>query len=192
MINFINLSKEKNSSLIFDKPGDYVVFFHNLSGQFRFELMKKDINLEIYGLYIGKGEDQYKIETIQHHMAPNTVSNLLIKGVFDGESKFIYRGLVRIEKDAQRSHAYQKNQNLLLSPKSFVESKPDLEILANDVFCTHGSTTGKINEEEIFYIKSRGLTEKETRGLIVQGFINDIINKVRNRVPKHNFQFHEV
>jgi Fe-S cluster assembly protein SufD len=106
----------------------------------------------MFGLFEGKSQDDFQIETVQHHLAQGSTSNLLIKGVFAESSRFDYSGLIRIEKEGQQSHAYQKNQNLLLSPDSFVQSKPFLEILANDVFCTHGSTTGKLNEEQIFYI----------------------------------------
>jgi len=183
-MQFINLNKNKIEKLVFNTAGQYVVFLHNLSGKFIFELTSAGAEVYIYGLFTGKDADKYKIETIQHHKAPSATSNLLIKGVFADESKFDYSGLIRIEKEGQNSHAYQKNQNLLLSPDSFVQSKPFLEILANDVFCTHGSTTGKLNEEQIFYIKSRGVTQKEAMRLIIDGFVNEVYDKVRQKVPK--------
>ncbi len=183
MKNFIDLNKTKKKALIFDEPGDYVVFFHNLSGTFSVDLAAKNINVDIYGLYTGKKDDVFTIETIQHHRAPQSTSNLLIKGVFDDQSKFHYQGLIRIEKTGQQSHAYQKNQNLILSPKTFVESKPYLEILANDVFCTHGSTTGKLNQEHMFYLESRGLDKDKAEDLLVEGFINEVYEKVKEKVP---------
>jgi len=175
----INLNKEKKETLIFNKPGDYVVFFENLSGEFNFRIEAENVNLEIYGLYVGKGSDQFTIKTTQHHVAPNSSSNLLVKGVFFDQAKFFYRGLVRIEKGAQKSHAYQKNQNLVLSSNVDIDSKPDLEILANDVFCTHGSTTGYLNEEQIFYLKSRGLEESKAKNLLIEGFLGEIKEKLK-------------
>ena len=175
----INLNKEKKETLIFNKRGSYVVFFKNLSGEFNFRIEAENVNLEIYGLYIGKGNDQFTIKTTQHHIAPNSSSNLLVKGVFFDQTKFFYRGLVRIEKGAQKSYAYQKNQNLILSSDVDIDSKPDLEILANDVFCTHGSTTGYLNDEEIFYLKSRGLNDSQAKDLLIEGFVGEIKEKLK-------------
>lgn len=183
MATFINLNETQNHDITFDKKGSYVVFFHNLSGKFIFNLAHSEVELDIFGLFTGKDADNFQIETIQRHTAPSAVSNLFIKGVFDDSSRFNYQGLIRLEKEAQQSHAYQKNQNLILSPKTFVESKPYLEILANDVFCTHGSTTGKINEDQMFYLKSRGISEAESKKAIVDGFVTEIIEKIKEKVP---------
>lgn len=184
MNSFTDLTKEKKDHIVFDTPGEHIVFMHNISGKFTFELAHEGADVQIYGLFVGKNKDEFKIDTIQHHTAPGSISNLFIKGVFDDESKFDYEGLIRIEKSGQKSHAYQKNQNLILSSKVFVESNPNLEILANDVFCTHGSTTGKLNEDQIFYAKSRGLSTKEARELLIQGFIQEVVDKVKAKVPE--------
>lgn len=181
---FINLNKNPQEHLTFDKKGEkYVVFFHNISGKLTFEIQDSDIEVYIYGLFTGKKADQFQIETIQHHTAPGSLSDLFIKGVFEDNSKFIYQGLIRLEKAAQQSHAYQKNQNLILSKNVFVDSRPFLEILANDVFCTHGSTTGKLNKEEILYARTRGISEKGVKNMLVQGFIDEVYNKVREKAP---------
>lgn len=187
MINFINLNKEKKEHLVFDKPGKFVVFLHNLSGKFTVELSASGVEVDIFGLFTGTKNEAFKIETIQHHKAPGSTSNLYIKGVFDDESRFEYQGLIRIEKEGQQSHAYQKNQNLILSPKTYVESKPYLEILANDVFCTHGSTTGKLNKDQLYYLQSRGLSEETARKALVEGFVTDVIDKVKEKVPEFEF-----
>ncbi|MCX7955937.1 MAG: SufD family Fe-S cluster assembly protein [Patescibacteria group bacterium] len=174
----IKLKNNQNYHLVFDKKGDYLVYFENYSGELKIELVQEEVNVNIYGLYIGKNNNKFKIKTVQHHKAPNSKSNLLIKGVFYDKSHFIYDGLIRIEKKAQKSHAYQKNQNLLMSEKAKVESNPNLEILANDVFCTHGSTTGFLNEEEIFYLKTRGIEENKAEKLLIEGFIKEIKEKL--------------
>lgn len=187
MTQLINLNTEKKTTWHFDKPGDYMVFFHNLSGKFIFELAHKGVNVDIVAIFTGKNAEEYKVETIQHHQVGDSTSNLLIKGVFEDKSKFDYAGLIRIEKDGQQSHAYQKNQNLILSPGVFVQSKPNLEILANDVFCTHGSTTGKLSEEQLFYVQSRGLNREQSQKLLVKGFIEEAINKVKEKSPEFEF-----
>lgn len=182
-LKFINLNKEKTDKVVLNKPGNYIVFFQNISGQFIFEIRERNVNLDIFGLFTGKKQDNFKVETIQRHIAPNSTSNLLIKGVFEDESKFIYQGLIRLEKAAQKSHAYQKNQNLIMSDKCFVDSRPFLEILANDVFCTHGSTSGKLNQEELYYLKIRGIREANAKKLLISGFIDDVFEKIKLKVP---------
>ncbi len=166
------INQEKR--IIFDKPGRYKVVFKNLSGKIIFDIVESNVEVNIYGLYIGKKEDKYEINTVQNHQSPNSTSNLLIKGVFFDSSRFYFQGLIRIDKNAQKSHAYQKNQNLIMSENVYVESQPNLEILANDVFCTHGSTTGYLNQEELFYTISRGLKKERAEKLLVEGFINDL------------------
>lgn len=179
MAHFIDLNKQKGEKIILNKPGDYVAFMNNVSGDFQFEIRQSNIDLQIYGLFYGKGDNIFRINTVQRHMAPSSKSNLLIKGVFDGQSKFHYTGLIKIEKEGQKTHAYQKNQNIILSDQTYVESEPFLEILANDVFCTHGSTTGKLNEEQIYYLKTRGFEEQHARKILIEGFLNEIKDKVR-------------
>lgn len=186
-MKFINLNTEKKLP-VFDKQGEtYVVFFHNYSGKLNFEIRGSDIKLYIYGLYIGKKGDEFHIETIQNHVAPGSLSDLFIKGVFEDKSKFIYQGLIRLEKTAQKSHAYQKNQNLILSDGVFVDSRPFLEILANDVFCTHGSTTGKLDRDQLLYARTRGLSENVAEKMLVNGFVEELIDKVKTF--KNDFVF---
>lgn len=180
MTKLINLNNIARQKLTFTKPGKYIVYFKNLSGKFEFDLKAPHIDLEIYGLFVGEKQNKFTVETVQRHMAPRSVSNLLIKGVFFDESKFIYQGLIRLEKKAQKSHAYQKNQNLIMSEKCFVDSRPFLEILANDVFCTHGSTTGRLNREQLYYLETRMLERRTAEKLIIDGFIREIPDKIRN------------
>lgn len=163
-----------NHTIRLDAPGEYRAYLANVSGEYRFELAVSGVDLQIIGLFDAAGTDDYRIHTVQHHIAAESTSNLLIKGVFRDAAKFHYTGLVKIEKGAQQSHAYQKNQNLVLSPEVFVESEPFLEIEANDVFCTHGSTTGKLSEELLYYMRSRGLQYDDAQNLLVEGFLEDV------------------
>lgn len=188
MVVFINLNEQKNSKHVFDKAGSYIVFFYNLSGEFLFEINVPNVNLNIYGLYIGKQNEEFTLKTIQHHQAPSSFSNLFVKGIFYDCSQFHFQGLIRIEKKAEKTYAYQKNQNLLLSSSCYVETKPYLEILANDVFCTHGSTTGRLNRDQLLYLATRQLTENQGKFLLVQGFINEIFDKMKKLVSVKLFE----
>src|SRR3990167_8275359 len=134
---FLNLNLLKQKKFNFNKPGKYIVFFHNLSGELIFNINAKGGDLDIYGLYTGKDQDKFIVKTQQRHVAPSARSNLLIKGVFDDTSSFHYEGLIKIEKKAQQSHAYQKNQNIILADGVFIRSEPFLEILANEFFSNH-------------------------------------------------------
>lgn len=173
------MQNSKIEKYTIDKKGRHIFFLFNKSGKLEIEINSPQAEVYIFGLFIGRNNDNFKLETVQHHKKGNNFSNLLIKGVFFDRSKLIYQGLIRIEKEAQKSHAYQKNQNLIMSKDCFVDSRPFLEILANDVFCTHGSTTGKLDKKQIYYLQSRGLSGKKAEQLLIEGFINDLFEKIR-------------
>lgn len=175
----INLTKKNSGKHIIGKKGKHLFFLFNQSCTLEIEIVAEDAEVYIFGLFIGKNNDDFKLRTIQHHSEGQNSSNLLIKGVFFDESRFIYEGLIRIDKDAQKSHAYQKNQNLILGQNCFVDSRPFLEILANDVFCTHGSTTGQLNKEQLYYLTSRGLTIQQSKHILISGFIQDLFDKIK-------------
>jgi Fe-S cluster assembly protein SufD len=111
-------------------------------------------------------------------MAPNTTSDFAFKGALRDESRAVWRGMIRVEKDAQKTNAYQENRNLLLSPRAHADSIPGLEILANDVRCTHGATVGQVDREQLFYLMARGLTRPEAERLIVRGFFTDVLDRI--------------
>ncbi len=182
---FILKGIKKEEILRFSVPGRYFVFLFNFSGEVRVEIEKEGVEVYIFGVYFGKNKDNFSLSTVQHHKVGGSVSDLLVKGVFTEESRFFYQGLIRIEKKAQKSHAYQKNQNLVLSPKVFVESRPFLEILANDVFCTHGSTTGRLDKDQLLYLRMRGISESRAKKLLVRGFINEVFDRIEEVVGKN-------
>ncbi|GIW63062.1 MAG: hypothetical protein KatS3mg090_0888 [Patescibacteria group bacterium] len=184
-MKLIEIKDSKNNQIInIDKKDKYIVFFNNYSGEVEVNLKAKGAEVYILGVYIGKGSADFSLKTKQNHIVSDTYSDLLVKGVFFDKSKFLYEGLIRIEKGAQRSHAYQKNQNLTLSKNVYVESRPFLEIKANDVFCTHGSTTGGLNHEEIYYLNTRGLTQKKAKQVLIEGFINEVFDKQKPVLDK--------
>lgn len=175
---FIDVNKCPKEKYLIDKPTHYVLFLYNYSGLLEVKIASKSAHVSIFGLFIGKNKDDFKLRTIQHHSEGQNFSNLLIKGVFFDESRFIYEGLIRIDKNSQKTHAYQKNQNLIIGKNSFVDSRPFLEILANDVFCTHGSTTGQLNKGQLYYLETRGLPQKKAQQLLIEGFVNDLFGKI--------------
>ncbi|MFA4873023.1 MAG: SufD family Fe-S cluster assembly protein [Patescibacteria group bacterium] len=118
------------------------------------------------------------ISTFQNHSAPHTTSDLLVKTILLDNAAFNYEGTIRIEKAAQGSNAYQRNENIMISPSARVTTRPYLEILANDVRCTHGATVGTFGEEEYFYLGSRGIAQRQATLLLAQGFLQSIIQKI--------------
>ena len=113
------------------------------------------------------------------HAKPHCNSREFFKGILAGKGRGIFSGKIMVRKDAQKTDAKQSNKSLLLSPDALVESKPQLEILADDVKCTHGATIGQVNEEQMFYLRTRGLSEDAARTLLVYAFAREIIAGVR-------------
>jgi len=127
------------------------------------------------GLYYGTGDQKLHMDTYQHHIAPNCVTDLMFKGALDNTSRAVYRGMIRLEEHAQKTDAYQQNRTLLLTDKARVDSIPGLEILANDVRCTHGATAGQIDPTYLFYLMSRGLTQFQATKMIMDGFFEEVL-----------------
>src|SRR6266511_3197949 len=112
-------------------------------------------------------------------IAANTTSDFAFKGALRDEASTVWRGMIRVEKDAQKTNAYQENRNLLLSKSAHADSIPGLEILANDVRCTHGATLGQVDREQLFYLMARGLPRAEAERLIVRGFFQDVLDRIK-------------
>jgi Fe-S cluster assembly protein SufD len=132
----------------------------------------------VTGAYFADGNQHLDYDTYQLHVAPNTTSDFAFKGALRDEATAVWRGMIRVEKDAQRTNAYQENRNLMLSPTTHAVPIPGLEILANDVRCTHGATVGQVDREQLFYLMTRGLTRGEAERLIVRGFFTDVLDRV--------------
>ncbi len=138
----------------------------------------------IVGIVVGAGESAIRLHTMQSHEAPGTTSNLLIKTALSGNASCVIDGGIRVEKPAQKTDAYQRNENILLSDTAHAESKPSLEILANDVRCTHGATVGPVSENELWYLATRGISRKNARSLIVAGFFRKAVDLIESAVIK--------
>ena len=133
---------------------------------------------DMLGLYFGQGRQHFDHFTRQEHRVPHAASDLLYKGGLDGESRAIFRGLIKVFPKAQRTDAYQTNRNLLLSRTAQATSLPNLEIEADDVRCSHAATVGQLDEDELFYIMSRGIPRREAERLVVFGFFGDVLQRL--------------
>jgi Fe-S cluster assembly protein SufD len=134
-------------------------------------------NSRLFGLTFADGRQHLDYQTRQDHSAPHTESDLLFKGVGLDRARSVFRGVLHLRKEAQQTNAYQATHNLLLSPRARADALPILEIEADDVRCKHGSTTGRVDDEQIFYLMSRGLSRQDAQRLIVQGFFETVITE---------------
>lgn len=141
-------------------------------------LVEAGSSAEMLGLYFGDDTQHFDNQTRQNHESPYASSDLLFKGAIKDRSRSVYSGVIKVWPKAHGTDAYQANRNLILSPTARADSIPNLEIGANDVRCTHGATIAQIEEEYVFYLMSRGITRTEAEKLIVDGFFDEVIERV--------------
>jgi Fe-S cluster assembly protein SufD len=132
----------------------------------------------VTGAYFADGGQHLDYDTFQEHIAPDCESDFAFKGALRDHATAVWRGMIRVEKDAQKTNAYQECRNLMLSPTTHAVPIPGLEILANDVRCTHGATVGRVDREQLFYLMARGLPRPEAERLIVRGFFQDVLDRI--------------
>lgn len=144
----------------------------------RVSLVGEGAYSQVNGVMFTQEKQQLTYNTVQHHHAPHCRSDFLYKSALQDKSRTVWRGMIAVDPGAQKTDGYQRNDNLLLSDQSRADSIPGLEILADDVRCTHGSTSGKVDEELIFYAQSRGFTRKEAVRMIVTGFFQQIFDRI--------------
>lgn len=130
------------------------------------------------GFYFTDGTQHLDHDTQQNHLAPHTTSDLLFKGALKGKSRSVWQGMIYVAKGAEKTDGYQANRNIVLDEGARADSIPGLEILADDVRCTHGATVGKLEEEPIFYLKSRGIPQKDAERVVVEGFFDPIMQRI--------------
>ena len=130
------------------------------------------------GLFMGEGRQHTDHHILVDHLSPHTRSEEYFKGILDNGSRGVFNGKVIVHEDAQKIEAIQSNKNLLLSPKAEVDTKPELEIYADDVKCAHGATIGRLNDTELFYLKSRGIDEEKARAILTYAFADDVIRRM--------------
>ncbi len=133
---------------------------------------------EMLGVLFGDGTQHFDYHTLQEHVAPNTTSDLLYKGALKDTARSVFAGLIRADKGAQKTNAFQLNRNLLLSEGARADSMPKLEILANDLRCTHGASSSRLNEDQIFYLMSRALPRATAIRMMVDGFFAEVFDRI--------------
>ena len=143
-----------------------------------FRLKESNTETNLIGAYLVTGEQHVDNHTLVDHQMPNCNSSELYKGILQDRSRGVFNGKVYVRPDAQKTNAFQQNNNLLLSNEATVNSKPQLEIFADDVKCSHGSTVGQMNKEALFYLKSRGIGEETSRRLLMEAFIVDVLSQI--------------
>ncbi len=144
------------------------------------QLLGEESHVTLDGLYLVTGEQHVDNHTRIDHAVPNTTSDEVYKGVLDGNSHAVFNGKVNVHKDAQKTDSSQSNKNLLLSRSCEIDTKPELEIYADDVKCAHGSTVGQIDEQHLFFLRARGLDETAARSLLTYAFAVDVLQRIKS------------
>ena len=188
-IHYYKVQRESSSAfhiarLEFDQARQSSVTHHSFS--FGGALVRNDVNLRLAtgaegilnGLYLASGKQHVDNHTLIDHAEPHASSRELYKGILDGHAGAVFNGKVIVRKDAQKTDAKQTNRNLLLSEEAVINTKPELQIYADDVRCTHGATIGQLEENALFYLRSRGIGEAAARRLLIQAFAQEIVNQV--------------
>ena len=141
----------------------------------------------VYGAYVCGGDEKVKIAVDMHHEVPHCNSRQLFKGIAGGTSKVDFYGKIIVAQDAQKTEAYQENHNILLSDGAKVDTKPQLEIYADDVKCSHGATIGRLNEEEQFYMRSRGISLEDAKVLQMISFIAPVLECIEDEDRRNGY-----
>jgi Fe-S cluster assembly protein SufD len=133
----------------------------------------------VNGLYLLEGSQLVDNYTLLEHAEPHCPSHELYKGILGDKSRAIFRGKILVHQKAQKTDAYQQNENILLSDNARVNTKPQLEIYADDVKCSHGAIIGQLNKEALFYLQARGISQTEARNILLKAFADDIVDRVK-------------
>jgi Fe-S cluster assembly protein SufD len=171
------------NSTIVDHDASAMSLNLHLGGKYsRFESLSRLIGeggrSDLLAISVANGTQEFDARTLQDHVSPHTASDLLYKNALDHRARSTFGGLIRVEPHAHFTDAYQKVRNLLLSDDSEANSMPGLEILADNVRCTHGATSGQIDADELFYMRTRGIPVPVAQRLIVTGFLNEVIQRL--------------
>lgn len=175
LVNFVRVEQERDSN------------YRNLMFSFSGEIVRNDTQVKhleehcethLFGLYMLNGTQHVDNHTLVDHAMPNCYSNELYKGVIDGSSTAVFNGKVMVRPDAQKTNAFQSNKTILLSDDATINTKPQLEIFADDVKCSHGATTGRLDEESLFYLRSRGIGEQQAHALLTYAFAAEVLEQI--------------
>lgn len=175
LLNNVNIYQKENSlvnSYTFSLSG------RKLRNNLNFLLEEANCESHLYGFYFVKGDNVIDNHTTVDHQKPHCFSNENYKGIIDDDGKGIFNGKIYVRPDAQKTNAFQSNKNIVLTDSAVINTKPQLEIWADDVKCSHGATTGQIDYEQLFYLRTRGLDERTAKALLMHAFAFEIVDKV--------------
>jgi len=190
-VTFYKIQNETNRAYHIDKTEVYQQdssTFNHFSLSFGSRIARNDINTKLdgenieshlYGLYLGNEDQHIDHHTFIDHAKPNSESNELYKGILDDRAKGVFSGKILVNKIAQKTNAFQSNKSVLLSDQASIDAKPQLEIYADDVKCSHGATVGKLDEQAYFYIRSRGVPEESARSMLIRAFVEDVVSEIK-------------
>lgn len=181
---------DKNASLVdnsyIEQKSNSIVSVHTFSfggnitrNNLNFYQRGEHIDSILKGITITEGKQHVDHHTLVHHIEPNCESHQDYKGIYDERSTAVFNGKVIVEKEAQKTNAYQQNNNVLISDKATINAKPQLEIFADDVKCSHGCTIGQLDEDALFYMQQRGIPKKEAKALLMYAFANTVLESVK-------------
>lgn len=151
---------------------------------FEINIGKEGVNLEIFGVYLCPHSERVRFDFTVRHLVGGSRSTQQFRGIVGGSAKAGFDALVYVARDAQKTEAYQENHSILLSENAVAEARPQLEIYADDVKCSHGSTTGYLNPDELFYMRSRGIPEEEARRMQMISFISPVISHLSDELKE--------
>ena len=151
-------------------------------------LAGEGVDAILNGLYLTRGRQHVDHQMLVEHLAPHCGSHELYKGILEGRSRAVFNGLIHVHPGAQKTDAKQTNRNLLLSQEALVNTNPQLRIFADDVKCTHGSTVGQLDEEAVFYLRSRGIGEEAAKSLLTYAFARDVIDRIKAPAVRHDLE----
>ena len=185
-VNFTRITQQKHSlvnNFTITTGGKLV------RNDLQYRLDNTNCESHLYGLYIGSGSQHIDNHTLVDHAMPQCFSNEFYKGIMAGQSAGVFNGKIIVRKDAQKTNAYQSNKNILLSDEARINTKPQLEIFANDVKCSHGATTGQLDEEAMFYLRSRGIGATEAKVMLTTAFATDVLENIKSEPLKEYARF---
>jgi len=150
------------------------------------ELKERGSHCDLRGVYLADKKNHIDHHTIIEHEKEHCTSNELYKGILSGKSTGVFNGRIHVHNDAQKTDAIQSNQNILLSDNAIIHTKPELEIYADDVKCTHGATVGQLDEKGIFYLRARGIKRKEAQKMMMRAYVGEVLIGIKNEETKNN------
>ena len=179
-----NASQVNTTQVQQSKGSLFNTYTYSLSGEFlrnNLNIVLADENCEthLFGLYLPRKKEHFDNHTLVDHRMPNCFSNELYKGIMSDDATGVFNGKIFVRQDAQKTNAYQSNKNMLLGDNASVNTKPQLEIYADDVKCSHGTSTGRMDEEAMFYLRSRGIGEDKAKNLLMKAFAEEVVNAIQ-------------